>query len=107
MYNRPAQSCSLGPQLVVPVLSDVPHPRKRLVPRLLDDLQISDLKMRVRISTIPFLHSVQYLYAGSGEIRYFKLDMNGRFSFIYIRHNTRQLNKYCLRIHQCSFVTIV
>ena len=37
-------SGSLGPQLVVPILRNVADPGERLVPTLLNDLQIPNLK---------------------------------------------------------------
>ena len=72
MYNRPAQSCSLGPQLVVPVLSDVPHPGQRLVAGLLYDLQVSHLDTRRR------------------EVRDLKLHVDGRLSLDQVAVNTGQ-----------------
>ena len=36
---------SLGPQLVVPVLGDVPHPGQGLVARLLYDLEVPHLNV--------------------------------------------------------------
>ena len=37
-------SRSLGPQLIISILSDVAHPGQSLVSRLLNDLQIPHLK---------------------------------------------------------------
>ena len=44
-------------QLVVAILCDVPHPRQRLVTRLLDDFEVTDLDAR------------------NGEIRDFKFNL--------------------------------
>lgn len=63
-------AATVGVQLAVTVLGDVPHPRQRLVARLLDDLQL--------------LH----IYATGSEVRYLEAVLYGRFAIHIIAHHT-------------------
>lgn len=80
---------SLSPELVVPILSDVPHPWQGLVPRLLYDLQVPHLHNKYTCktsSTFPTAH----LNTRGGEVRNLKLNIDWRFSLIEIPCNTGQ-----------------
>ena len=80
---------SLSPELIVPILSDVPHPWQGLVPRLLYNLQVPHLNKKYSwktSSTLPMAH----LNTRGGEVRNLKLDIDWRFSLIEIPCNTGQ-----------------